>query len=75
MKLFPLNKNSLSLSLVALIVLGFFIAGLFEILDYFIIKALLFLSLGALFILALVYAIKNDSKKNRPEAIPQDDSH
>jgi hypothetical protein len=74
MKLFPLTKNSIALSFVGLITIGFFVAGLLEILDYFIVKVLLFSSFGVLLIIAFGSAIKNDTKKNRPEVKPQDDN-
>jgi hypothetical protein len=74
-KLFPLNKNSLALLFVAAITIGFFAAGLLKILDYFIIKALLFSSFTALIIIAISYASKNETKKKRPEDKLQDDSH
>ncbi|MBV7267639.1 hypothetical protein [Winogradskyella luteola] len=57
----------MALSFIGIIAIGFFVAGLFEVLDYFIIKALLFSSSGALFFIALNYALKNESKKNRPK--------
>lgn len=67
MRLFPLNKNSIALIVACIITIGFFLAGLLDILDYVIVKLLLFLSYGALFIVAVGYAIKNDTKKNRPK--------
>ncbi|WP_299116359.1 hypothetical protein [uncultured Winogradskyella sp.] len=67
MKIFPLGKNSITLSFVGVITIGFFVAGLFEILDYFIVKALLFTCFGVLLLIAISYALKNDNKKNRPE--------
>lgn len=75
MKLIPKSKDAIALTCVSIVTLGFFISGLLEVLDYFIIQVLLFLSFGALFIVALGYAIKNDVKKNRLEDTPQDDSH
>lgn len=75
MKLFPLNKNSLALLFVAIVAFGFFTAGMFEVLDYFIIKALLFTLFGGLLVLAFWQALKNDTKKNRPEDELQDDSN
>ncbi|MFC0604157.1 hypothetical protein [Winogradskyella pulchriflava] len=75
MKLFPLSKNSIALSFVAIITFSFFVAGLFEVLDYVIIQVLLFTSFGALLVIAIFYALKNDNKKNRPEDQLQDDSH
>lgn len=75
MKLFPINRNSLALMVVAIISIGFFISGLIEILDYFIVKALLFVSFGVLVLIAFWYAFTNEPKKNRPEAQLQDDSY
>ncbi|WP_422103759.1 hypothetical protein [Winogradskyella sp.] len=73
MKQFPVNKNSLALTVVSILGIGFFIAGLLHILDYFIVKVLLFGSFGVLVIIAFWYAFKNDGKKNRPEEQLQDD--
>ena len=67
MKLFSLSKNSIALSAVALIVIGFFVAGLFNVLDYFIVKALLFFGFGTLVIISISYGLKNETKKNRPK--------
>lgn len=75
MKLIPTTENGIAISCVLIITLSFFIAGLFEVLDYFIVKAFLFLSFGSLVVVALSYAIKNNTKKNRPEDTLQDDSH
>ena len=75
MKLIPTTKDSIALTCVVIVTLGFFIAGLFDVLDYLIVKALLILSLGALFVVAIIYAVKNETTKNRPEDKLQDDSH
>ena len=75
MKLFPLNKNLIALLLVAALTFVFFVAGLLKVLDYFIVKALLFSSFTVLVIIAIRYASKNEAKKNRPEDKLQDDSH
>ena len=74
MRLFPLNKHTAPLLLVAVVAIGFFIGGLFEVLDYFIIKVLMFMAYGALLILGIGYALLNDKKK-RLEDTPQDDSY
>ena len=74
MRFFPLSKNSIALLLAALITFGFFAAGMFEVLDYFIIKALLFALFGGMLIFAIWCALKNDTIKNRPEDELQDDS-
>lgn len=75
MKPFLLNKNSIALGLTCVLTIAFFIAGLLDILNYFIVKVLLFLGFGGLFATVVIYAIKNDIKKNRPEDQLQDDSH
>ncbi len=75
MKLFPLHKNTLALCFVGLIVIGFFVAGLFHVLDYFIVKVLLFSSSATLVVIAISYALKNETKKKRLEDKLQDDSH
>ncbi len=73
MKWFPINKNTIALLFVVKITLGFFIAGLFEVLDYLIIKFLLISSLIGLIIVALMFALKN--RKNRLGDKLQDDPH
>ncbi|WP_435701294.1 hypothetical protein [Winogradskyella wichelsiae] len=74
MKLIPKSKDSIALVLVTIIALGMFISGLCNILDYIIVKILLFVGFGSLLIIAIVYAVKNNIKKNRLEDISQDDS-
>jgi hypothetical protein len=74
MKTVHLNKNNLALILAIVLGIGFFVAGLFEVLDYFIIQVLLFLGFGSLVIATFYYGLKNDKKK-RLEAKLQDDSH
>jgi len=73
-KLIPKSKDSIALVLVTIIALGMFISGLCNILDYIIVKILLFVGFGSLLIIAIVYAVKNNIKKNRLEDISQDDS-
>ncbi|WP_458625924.1 hypothetical protein [Winogradskyella sp. PC D3.3] len=75
MKLFPLSTDAIALICVTLITFSIFIAGLLDVLDYMIIKGVLFLGFGTMFIFAVSYALKNDIKKNRPEDTSQDDSH
>lgn len=50
------NRNTIALIASGCIAIGFLIAGLFDILDYFIVKAILFLAFGALaaYIVAIV---------------------
>jgi membrane protein implicated in regulation of membrane protease activity len=74
MKLFPLNKNNIALILVGAIAIGFFVAGLFEVLDYVILQVLLFIGYATLLVFAFYYAVKN-YKKNRLENNLQDDSN
>ena len=73
--MFSLNKNTIALSSAVIIVIVFFIAGLFNVLDYMIIKIVLFVGTTVLAIISLVLLFKNNAKKNRLEAIPQDDFH
>lgn len=72
--MFPLNKNTIALSFVAIIVLGFFIAGLFDVLDYFIIKVLLITGTVAIVIATIAFLFKNNAQKNRLDD-SQDDSY
>ncbi|SDH27570.1 hypothetical protein [Winogradskyella thalassocola] len=75
MKFLPTSPDAIALTCVTLITLSLFIAGLLEVLDYIIIKGLLFLGFGTMFVFAVNYALKNDKKENRLEDTPQDDSH
>ena len=75
MKFYPTTKDTLALTCVTFVTIGLFIAGLFGVLDYFIVKVLLFLGFGVLFLVAFFYALKNEIKKNRPEDTLLDDSH
>ncbi len=65
----------MALSFIALIAIGFFVGGLFNVLDYLIVKALLFCGFGAIVIISISYAFKNETRKNRLEDKLQDDSH
>ena len=71
--MFPLNKNTIPLIIAAIIVLGFFIAGLFDVLDILIVKLALITATATVVIATLVYLIKNSAEKNRLEDSPQDD--
>ncbi|WP_215936982.1 hypothetical protein [Winogradskyella psychrotolerans] len=73
--LIPKTTDAIVLSCVTILVLSLFIAGLCDVLDYFIIKVMLFICFGSLFITAIIFAAKNDVKENRLEDTPQDDSH
>ncbi|WP_299100790.1 hypothetical protein [uncultured Winogradskyella sp.] len=75
MKFIPKTENGIALASVAVLTFSFFFAGIFDILDYFIVQVLIFLGFGALFFAAVNFALKNDSKKNRPEDKLQDDLH
>ncbi|RNC87000.1 MAG: hypothetical protein ED556_06135 [Winogradskyella sp.] len=70
---FPLNNNTISLCFVAIITLIFFIAGLFDVLDYIIFKVLLIGLTGTLALIVSVILFKKSLKKNRLENKSQDD--
>jgi len=72
-KLIPKSKDKIALALATLVALGLFLFGLFDLLDYLFIKIILFSCFGFLFIIACLYAFKNESEKNRLEDTPQDD--
>lgn len=58
-----LNKNNLALIYTGILFLGFFISGIFDVLDYVIVKALLFIGFAALIIILVLIAFKElDSK-------------
>ena len=67
------NRDTVTLVGVIIVTLGFFVAGLTNILDYYIVKLLLFTGFGVLFLLALVTILNKAGKKNRLENISQDD--
>ena len=73
--MFPLNKNSIALIIITVVVLLFFAAGIFGILNYFIVEVLLFGSVVALAIIVSVFLFKSSLIKNRPEDKLQDDSN
>ncbi|WP_147298944.1 hypothetical protein [Winogradskyella sediminis] len=75
MKFIPKSTDAIVLCCVTIIALSMFMAGLFDVLDYIIVKATLFIGFAALFVTAMFYAYKNDKKENRLEDTPQDDSH
>ena len=56
--MFPINKDTTALFLSAAIVIGFFVGGIFDVLHYFIIKALLFSTFGLLFLFVVITASK-----------------
>jgi len=61
----PVTLNNVAKGLTVLIVLGFFICGLIDILDYIIVKIILFGSTAFLFAMFL-YILLNE-EKNRSE--------
>lgn len=75
MKFIPKTKDSIALTFVGLLAIGFFLAGMFDILNYIIIQILTFLCFGGLLAVAVYFALKNEVKKNRPEDKLQDGSH
>jgi hypothetical protein len=70
----PLNQNTLVLLLASAIGIGFFLAGIAEVLEYLIIKLLLFGGFGMLLFLAIRAGASNELNKNRPNHNDQDDS-
>lgn len=61
----PFSKNTLALISTGIILFGFFISGIFDVLDYLIVKALLFTAFATLVAILVWIAIKNkqtDSK-------------
>ncbi|MEH6535672.1 MAG: hypothetical protein V7719_04720 [Psychroserpens sp.] len=57
------TRNTLSLVFSGLIVAGFFVSGLLDILDYLIVKALLFSAFGALAVYLILIVLKNADAK------------
>tara|TARA_R110000796_G_scaffold119892_6_gene234007 strand:+ start:1201 stop:1428 length:228 start_codon:yes stop_codon:yes gene_type:complete len=74
-KFIPKTKDGIALTCVSIIAFSFFIAGIFDILNNFIVQLLIFLLFGCLLAVAIGYAFKNEHKKNRLEDKLQDDSH
>ncbi|MFD1064247.1 hypothetical protein ACFQ1Q_13405 [Winogradskyella litorisediminis] len=70
---FPLNKNTISLSIAGMITILFFISGTLDILDYVIVKILLIILTGGLALIVSVILFKKSLTKNRPEDELQDD--
>ncbi|MBU2920763.1 hypothetical protein KO504_05380 [Winogradskyella psychrotolerans] len=75
MKFIPTTKDSIALTAVTILTLSMFVSGLLNVLDYLIVKTVLLIGFVLLFIFALGYALKNETKKNHPEDKPQDDSY
>ncbi len=68
-----LNRNTIILTGTGVVTLSFFLAGVTKVLDYFIIKALLFSGFLLLLALTVITVLAEIRKKNRLEDIPQDD--
>lgn len=60
-----MNRNTIALIYTGILTLSFLVFGIIDILDYFIIKMLLFLALGLL-ILYCIYIVV-DKNENHPE--------
>ena len=70
-----LTRNNVVLGGVVVISMGFFFAGVFDVLDYLIVKILLLTGFAVLFTVAVLVVLDEKRKKNRPEEILQDDSN
>jgi hypothetical protein len=57
------SKNTLALIYTGILVLGFFLSGIFDVLDYIIIKLLLFTGFALLGILLVWIAVKENGNK------------
>lgn len=73
--MFELNKNTIALSVVSVITLFFFLAGVFEVLNYVIVKLILIGLVVALGAAVSVILFKSSLIENRPEDELQDDSN
>ena len=72
---FELNKDTISLSSIVIIVLTFFITDILDVLDYVIFKVLIIGSVAVLVVIVSVLLFKSHIIQNRPEEKPQDDSN
>ena len=70
---FPINKDTVSLMSVIIITVSFFVAGIFDVLDYFAIKVLIMSGVGILVIITSVLLFKSSLKNNRSEDKTQND--
>ena len=59
-----MSKNTLALIYTGIITFGFFTAGVLDVLDYFIVKALLFVAVVVLFIIIFMIVNKNENKNH-----------
>ena len=62
-----MSKDTLGLIYSAIITFGFFIAGIFDVLNLFMVKALLFLAFFALVIYLVIIVMKDIENKNHLE--------
>ncbi|MEY8848794.1 hypothetical protein AB9K26_08260 [Psychroserpens sp. XS_ASV72] len=69
------SKNSLALIYTGIILLSFFLSGIFDVLDYLIVKALLFIGFGILGALLVWIAVKEPNKKITSNNTTQGDSN
>lgn len=70
---FSFTRNNMVLAGVIIITLGFIVAGVFDVLDYLIVKFLLFSGFTALFVMAVLVIIDEKKRKNRLGDNSQDD--
>ncbi len=59
------SKNTLALISTGIILFGFFISGIFDVLDYLIVKALLFTAFATLVAILVWIAIKNKQTNSK----------
>ncbi len=57
-----LHKNTIALTFTGIITVGFFVAGIFGVLDYFIVKLLLFVGFALLVFYLILMIIKQISE-------------
>ncbi|WP_299224471.1 hypothetical protein [uncultured Psychroserpens sp.] len=60
------NKNTVALIYTGLLALSFFLAGIFNVLDYFIVKAILFIAFTFLGAILVWIALKDSDQKKSP---------
>ncbi len=70
----PLTKNSIPLYIIAVIVVTLFVSGIFDVLDYAIIKYGLICMTSIIAVIVGFVLFKSSLKQNRPEQNTQDDS-
>ncbi|NRA91769.1 MAG: hypothetical protein HRU26_03635 [Psychroserpens sp.] len=62
-----IGKNTIALIISGILVLGFFFAGVFGVLDYLIVKALLFSGFTIFAAVLIWVALKNQDQKKAPQ--------